>query len=757
MIVKRMKATFGKLQNEMLELEGGLNLIQSPNEGGKSTWSAFLRAMLYGIPTKERDKQGFIAEKNRYQPWSGAVMEGEMEVEWHGRSLTIRRGQLKNTPFGRCEVLDTNSGEVLPGFTADNVGEMLLGVPREVFERSAFVGQGSTAVDSTPALEKRIASLISSGEEDVSYSQVERQLRDWLNRRKHNKTGLIPRLEEELSGLEVQLERQSRAHRAAQEASQTLEELREEQALLVREKACHKARAEAERRTAWDQAQGELAAARAEEDKLRWELTRNGPTPEREILRRTQEELSCLRTIEQGVKQAKLRHEQAVQALDEVRKEEDDALFDGLTPDEAWEQASEDVREAEIEPAAFGGKLAIGVALMLLGVAAGLVGALVTPLLFVAAAVLLVAGVALLSKGLRARRESAQILERQAEILEDYGVETPEEILERARDYRAHWERRREAVRDCEAAEQAQLDQIKERDVLRERILTLVQSFAPGVKDAFTLSAAISKALFLQEKLEQAVQRRQDLEKLAQRLPAPQGDEEIPEGMEDLEPRYDATYTGARLSAVEGEIQRLSGVLATARGELNTLGDPALAQSRRESAQEELERRRAEYQAIQLALESLSTANQSLQGRFAPALNQKAGALLERLTGGAYQTVALTREFDAMAGREEEVLPHRALTLSRGTMDQLYLAVRLAVCELALPSEESIPLVLDDALANFDDHRMELALEILQELAGERQILLFTCHSRESAHLTKACGVHRVTLTQKEVAAHAGA
>ncbi|OUQ24136.1 hypothetical protein B5E80_07600 [Flavonifractor sp. An135] len=752
MIVKRMKATFGRLQNETLELGEGLNLIEAPNEGGKSTWSAFLRAMLYGIPTKERDKQGFIAEKNRYQPWSGAVMEGEMEVEWRGRSLTIRRGQLKNTPFGRCEVLDTASGEVLPGFTADNVGEMLLGVSREVFERSAFVGQGATAVDSAPALEKRIAALISSGEEDVSYSQVERQLKDWLNRRKHNKTGLIPRLEEELTGLDLQLERQSRAHRAAQESSQTLAELREEQALLLREKAVLKARVEAERRTAWDQAQSELAEARAEEEKLRQELTKDGPTPDREVLRRTQEELSALRTVEQSVKQAKARYEEAIQVVDDARKACRDELFRGMTPDQAWEQATEDAKEADEEPPAAGVKLTIGIAL-LLGAAAGAVAALVTPLLFVAAAVLLAGGVALLALGMKARRAADEVLDRRAELLEQYDAEDTSDILERARTYREGWERCRQASRDCEAAEQEQLDRMQERDVLRSRIMTLVQSFAPGVKDAFTLSAAISKALFLQEKLEQAAQRRQDLEKLAQRLPAPQGDGAVPE---DLEPRYDAAYTGARLSAVEGEIQRLSGVLNTARGELNTLGDPALAQARRESAREELENRRAEYQAITQALESLATANQSLQGRFAPALNRKAGELLERLTGGAYQTVALTREFDAMAGREDEVLPHRALTLSRGAMDQLYLAVRLAVCELALPEEDPAPLVLDDALANFDDKRMALALDVLRELASERQILLFTCHSREGACLKDVPGVRRVSLYGKE-AAHAGA
>ena len=45
MKIIRMKATFGGLDHRELELKEGLNIIEAPNEGGKSTWSAFLRAM----------------------------------------------------------------------------------------------------------------------------------------------------------------------------------------------------------------------------------------------------------------------------------------------------------------------------------------------------------------------------------------------------------------------------------------------------------------------------------------------------------------------------------------------------------------------------------------------------------------------------------------------------------------------------------------------------------------------------------------
>ena len=177
MKIKTMTATFGKLEQAKLELEDGLNILEGPNEGGKSTWMGFLRAMLYGIDTRDRDKKGYLAEKNRYQPWSGSPMEGEIILEWGGRDITIRRSKKGSNPFGGFSAVYTGTDEPVPGLTADNCGEMLTGVSREVFERSAFIGQGGMGVTSTPELEKRIAGLVSSGEEDVSFSQTEQTLR----------------------------------------------------------------------------------------------------------------------------------------------------------------------------------------------------------------------------------------------------------------------------------------------------------------------------------------------------------------------------------------------------------------------------------------------------------------------------------------------------------------------------------------------------------------------------------------------------
>ena len=113
-----------------------------------------------------------------------------------------------------------------------------------------------------------------------------------------------------------------------------------------------------------------------------------------------------------------------------------------------------------------------------------------------------------------------------------------------------------------------------------------------------------------------------------------------------------------------------------------------------------------------------------------------------------YQQICLTeqQQFEALAEEHDGLQPRRALTLSQGTADQLYLALRLAVADLVLPSPQACPLILDDALLSFDDDRLAVVLHLLTELAEDRQILLFTCQHREFFMLEDRPEITTVTL-----------
>ncbi len=140
-------ASFGKLAGESLELKEGLNVICVPNESGKSTWRTFIRAMLYGVDSSERQKAGHLPDKLRYAPWSGVTMQGEMELTSGGSDITVTRTtKLKSTPMREFSDVYTGTNVPVDGLDGSNVGETLTGASKDVFRRSAFVEQGSITV-----------------------------------------------------------------------------------------------------------------------------------------------------------------------------------------------------------------------------------------------------------------------------------------------------------------------------------------------------------------------------------------------------------------------------------------------------------------------------------------------------------------------------------------------------------------------------------------------------------------------------------
>lgn len=718
MILHKMTATFGKLDGSVLELKEGLNIITAPNEGGKSTWCSFLRAMLYGISTRERDTKTTLAEKNRWAPWSGTPMAGEVELTWRGRDITLRRFSKNGAPFGGFEAVYTGTGEPAAELTGDTCGQILLGVGRETFQRSAFVGQSGIPIDADPELERRIAALVSSGEEDVSYSETAKTLRGWLNRRKHNKSGSIPKLEAELEQTEAQLIQLRQLVRQSAETDGIREELSERKDELEAESAAQKARQDWVRQEQYRAAAAELETAQGELAALEREA---GPLPEKEALRQAQGELAYWNTLTANLRVAQNNLEPAWETAKEAREAAQDPLFSGLTPDEAW-------RQAEADYAVAAKKTGNAIPWLILFFAAAIALMVVDSLglhyaVPSALAILMVVFVMRLLWVGQKTKARQQVLDR-------YGATYPVDIQSRANAYREKWtvvaeaEQRLAAIKDSVAAMSAQ------QDGLRERLLAFVHAFAPGVSDVFGVSAALSRALSLDERLATARVKAEGARKLAASIPMPAG----PMGQGRTPPpptSHNPAETAAALAAVNGELSRVERELATLQGHRTSLGDPDRLEADRDALSQALSRRLGEHRALSLALEELDRANAELQIRFSPELNRRAGELFCALTGGRYEGVTLNREFEAEVRPAGDILPRRALSLSRGTTDQLYLAVRLAVCDMALPGGDPAPLVLDDALADFDDQRMALALETLGQYAQGRQVLLFTCHSRE--------------------------
>ena len=156
MKIYSMTATFGKLEHQTLTLQPGLNIIEAPNEWGKSTWCAFLVNMLYGLDTRAKSTKTALADKDRYAPWSGAPMSGRIDLNWNGRDITIQRQTKGRLTFGEFSAYETNTGLPVEELNGLNCGQMLLGVERSVFTRAGFLKLTDLPVTQDDALRRRL-------------------------------------------------------------------------------------------------------------------------------------------------------------------------------------------------------------------------------------------------------------------------------------------------------------------------------------------------------------------------------------------------------------------------------------------------------------------------------------------------------------------------------------------------------------------------------------------------------------------------
>lgn len=673
-------ATYGKLDQARLDLQPGLNVICAPNEGGKSTWCRFLLAMFYGLNTRQR---GDLADKNRFQPWSGSLMQGKLELSVGDKELTLsRRTQRPDAPLGVFSCTYSGTETPVPGLDAARCGETLLGVPQSVYQRCAFIPSGSLAIDADADLERRISALISTGDEKISFSQVESRLKKQLRQRKYNRSGSIPLLEAEIAGL-----------RAAQQEAQTLTgqlENLQQQLSQARE----------------DQARRRQARLQVAQEALREKERCLQALPDSSDLQRINQQLGAVRSLGDQVQQAQEAVSRQESAIEDQLQELNRNPLHPMTKAQLEAQL-------QIQPPA-----PPQVAQLLISLALGLCGGgflwyeidrpQVLWLCLACAVTALAAGnfLRLLIRRIRLQQSRRRELSRQEELRKLAESYLP--ALEELEAQRTLLRQKQQILSDGDRRLRTQLSDL----------LSQVSRWDDSVQSAGDIRRFVRETA-------------QNRDRLAQELHQAQ-----------------TQLLQAQMSDADDTVTHLQQQIAQVQGRLDAGRDAQALGDQISRLEEELVRQQAEYDALQLSLDALRAANTTLQNRFSPELGRRAAEIFTDMTGSTWSHILLDREFHLSAESGSAPTRRSVQLLSAGTADQLYLAVRLAICEMILPPEQNPPLILDDALLTFDDARLSTTLDYLTRLGAQRQILLFTCQGREAALLRGRPGVYITNLTQ---------
>ena len=682
MILRRLRVRhFLGLVDETFELSPGINVIIGPNEAGKSSLRTAIRAALYGNPGTT------AAELDAYRTWGtdqAPVLDLEFEVE--GRRYDVVKD------FQSRHAVLTGAGEVIE--QQKNVQERLvefLGLANsKVFQSTAEVAQAELERVQLTNLAKELSRVLGGGEDVnaaiAALTQHVREIEKGLKGVARD-PGVLKALEERVSSL------QQRQQQLAAEAAK-IEAAQREQVRLRRPLA-------------------EMEADLAAKEQL-LELNKESLQLE--------QRLEALRRERKMLADRTNRIEEAQQELARFNRQLEDVTATGM-PDEAIVASARmlaarishletRIARASSEPAPplprLGRQspalLALGVVLLTAGLASRETSA-------VLAGVMGLMGVGALLAGLVVRQRGKGALQRFQSSQQEY--------TSRLRALEQELDTTKSDLTSLLAAlggislEEAERRVQRYQHLVQERaeILKVLDALrAEGADDALKdrLGQLDSEIYGLTKEL-------QSPDRAARRL--------IPLEVQRLED--DVQRLRVKVGEMSERVKRLVWEVDHRKSETEDL---AAAEEQLEEAEEALAAARRRHAVYTAALDGLLEARRLVERPVRDVVAARASELLAILSAGRYRRIEVEKDplqlWVWSADADARVEPREPF-LSRGTVDLVYLSLRLALVT-ALAEGRRPPLLLDDPFITFDERRREAAARLLRELSSSHQVFLFT-------------------------------
>lgn len=665
---------FGKFHGKKICFSDGLQIFYGANEAGKSTLQLFLKVMLYGLPNQRKSTALLLRDRERMIPWGEKFAEGSLLLTFDNKRVEIYRRFGKTTAGDKLEVRDAHTGESLPEFAGEEPGVILFGISAEMFEKTFWVRQDSPfPIGSDEELSRRLMNLRDTGEEEVSaqgtLKQLEQEAKLLRAKDKRGTAGLLDTLYQEREK-KVQQRFALLSQRTQRQDAQTRREAAE-QRLKEAQDAAKELKQLEEKKAILQKAEGKRA--KWEEARRLQQLIEDAKHNEAYLrfASLTDETLEKAETIKRNL-----------ETLDQTAQigYDKNVLMCNL--------AKQEKKKRNGIACVAGGAIAVLLALIL--------GVLRIPFwLGILLGGILVGVLLMLVGGMLWKKA-----DRMGKVLANEQQNAEQEELQKNKD-RVDLENALKQILEAFSCEN--VEALRQGKTLCQKTILEAESY----QKAYETLLAGEDIPALRQEMEQLPERTEEDAQLLRRDIAKElhQNQEIQmdalSELKDLEGRLSYVFhEGVNPADVEAEILQIDKEIAEGEEKLR---------------------------AVALATKVFQKVYEIRKSDFTPEVNEKVNQFLDILSSGKYQDVRVADSYRMRIGRDGAEMVE-AEYFSRGTYEQMYLALRLSLGSLI--GDGSEPLFLDDVLTSYDDTRAKCAVQLLSTLGKDRQVFLFTCHER---------------------------
>lgn len=740
-------SAFGGVKDLKLDLNDRFNVIYGENEHGKTTVMSFIKMMFYGSDRAKNDLAK--SPRKKYTPWDNSQMAGSIDFEKDGKNYRLERIFGDSNSTDKVTLINTDLG-TRENVSAD-IGTKLLGLSAAAFERSIFIGQFGFPESNANAegeINSKLSNLALTGEEDASFDEVYKRL-EKAKLSLASKSGRAGEYDKNLASLKALNDALIKANETQEKINAGKEKAKEIIAEIeALQKTANELKVKIDKEQDFRNAEKlrELLKLKAELENITKALTlENGAVIDEMFLKKID---FCLSKIN-GVK-AKI---EAIENENKVIKQGLDLALDPqkASPEKSAELESK-IKALEEKQAvlkaqytetekAVKSKKSPSIILLILGIVLALGGAVLTTYsLYIGAGVALV-GISLIAVFIASTVANATKKKELENSLLNLKLELNELMTAIALE-KSSLNAITTALNSNAAMIENQQNHLKENtqkinELLNEKTiydsdLATLLGNTFNATEVDTLLEELRQKAGLQKEIKQKINYIiKDVGNISYEEAAEKIKEAESYGEENDFDAIKQDYT-CLLDQITTKKTDATAILTEIKAAEKVMENPESLKAQIADLTAKTESQAQYINDLDLAMTVLTESFAEVRRSYGSVLDNKTAQIFSGITGGKYQSLNVSKSFDITVQKADTFGSHELGYLSSGTVDQAYLSLRLALNELMTDDSDSLPVLLDDSLAQFDDNRQKIALEYLKEYSKENQIIMFTCHKNIS-------------------------